>query len=218
MPNRIIREGILSSEPVNALSWPAEVFYRRLLNVVDDYGRFSAHPTLIRAAAYPLRLNDVSDQDVGKWLAENAAKGLVRVYEVDCKRFLEVVRFGQRVRAEKSKCPQPPDNSASVDGQQSVKGQTAARLVVVVDEGVVGEGCRSRGTRLTLDALPDDWETFCRTTRPDLDPHNSFAAFRDYWIAKPGKDGVKLDWAATWRNWVRRERLGTQFDSKRLSL
>jgi len=28
--------------------------------------------------------------------------------------------------------------------------------------------------------------------------------FRDYWIAKPGKDGVKLDWAATWRNWMRR--------------
>lgn len=28
--------------------------------------------------------------------------------------------------------------------------------------------------------------------------------FRDYWIAKPGKDGVKVDWRATWRNWVRR--------------
>jgi len=29
--------------------------------------------------------------------------------------------------------------------------------------------------------------------------------FRDYWIAKPGKDGVKLDWPATWRRWVRKE-------------
>lgn len=28
--------------------------------------------------------------------------------------------------------------------------------------------------------------------------------FRDYWVSKPGKDGVKLDWAATWRNWVRK--------------
>ena len=27
--------------------------------------------------------------------------------------------------------------------------------------------------------------------------------FRDFWIAKPGKDGVKLDWLATWRTWVR---------------
>lgn len=29
--------------------------------------------------------------------------------------------------------------------------------------------------------------------------------FRDYWTAKAGKDGAKLDWRATWRNWVREE-------------
>jgi hypothetical protein len=29
-------------------------------------------------------------------------------------------------------------------------------------------------------------------------------AFRDYWIAQPGQRGVKLDWDATWRNWIRR--------------
>ena len=35
--------------------------------------------------------------------------------------------------------------------------------------------------------------------------------FRDFWSAKPGKDGIKLDWPATWRNWVRgaADRLGT---------
>lgn len=29
--------------------------------------------------------------------------------------------------------------------------------------------------------------------------------FRDYWIGKAGAAGVKLDWAATWRNWVRKQ-------------
>ncbi|HSE46366.1 MAG TPA: hypothetical protein VLA89_13655 [Gemmatimonadales bacterium] len=28
--------------------------------------------------------------------------------------------------------------------------------------------------------------------------------FADYWWAVPGQRGVKLDWAATWRNWLRR--------------
>ena len=34
--------------------------------------------------------------------------------------------------------------------------------------------------------------------------------FRDFWAAKAGKDGVKADWPATWRNWVRStaDRLG----------
>jgi len=27
--------------------------------------------------------------------------------------------------------------------------------------------------------------------------------FKDYWIAKAGRDAVKLDWLATWRNWIR---------------
>lgn len=34
--------------------------------------------------------------------------------------------------------------------------------------------------------------------------------FKNFWSAKAGKDGVKLDWNATWRNWVlsTAERLG----------
>ena len=30
------------------------------------------------------------------------------------------------------------------------------------------------------------------------------AKFKDYWISQPGQKGVKLDWSATWRNWIRR--------------
>jgi hypothetical protein len=26
--------------------------------------------------------------------------------------------------------------------------------------------------------------------------------FTNYWQGKPGKDGVKVDWRATWRNWL----------------
>lgn len=28
--------------------------------------------------------------------------------------------------------------------------------------------------------------------------------FRDYWLSVPGTKGVKLDWPAVWRNWVRK--------------
>ena len=28
--------------------------------------------------------------------------------------------------------------------------------------------------------------------------------FRDYWRGQPGQRGVKLDWHATWKNWVRK--------------
>jgi uncharacterized protein YdaU (DUF1376 family) len=63
-----------------------------------------------------------------------------------------------------------------------------------------------RGTRLpTGFELPDEWIGFCRQERADLDPQTVFDQFLDYWIAQPGQKGVKTDWPATWRNWVRRQ-------------
>lgn len=53
----------------------------------------------------------------------------------------------------------------------------------------------ARGSR-----LPDDWLPDCDYDLPTLE------YFRDYWKAVPGQKGIKLDWQATWRNWVRNER------------
>lgn len=64
----------------------------------------------------------------------------------------------------------------------------------------------ARASRLQIETLPDDWRAFCQQERSDLDPERTFAKFSDYWKAKPGKQGTKLDWLATWRNWVREER------------
>lgn len=111
MPTRIIREGILTSERIAKLGWAEEVFYRRLMSVVDDYGRFHALAPLLRAACYPLQLEKVSDSDIEKWLrcAEKAA--LVRVYSAqDGKRYLTILDFGQRLQS-KSKFPAPPNEA-----------------------------------------------------------------------------------------------------------
>lgn len=112
MPNRILREGILTSERVAQLGWTDEVFYRRLMSIVDDFGRYTANPTLLRAALYPLQLEKVSDSDIGKWLLATEKAGLVRVYPAsDGKRYLEVQDFRQHARAKISKYPQPPPNA-----------------------------------------------------------------------------------------------------------
>lgn len=64
-----------------------------------------------------------------------------------------------------------------------------------------------RGSRLANDfVLSTEWKEFCVQQRPDLKVGEVFEQFKDYWCAKPGKDGVKLDWLATWRNWVRNQK------------
>ena len=65
---------------------------------------------------------------------------------------------------------------------------------------------QQRGSRLPADfALTGNWISFCEQERPDLTPQKVFEQFKDYWTAQPGQKGVKLDWEATWRNWVRRQ-------------
>ncbi len=108
MPNRIVREGILTSARMATLDWASEVFFRRLMSVVDDFGRYYADPGLLRAACYPRQLNKVSDSDIGKWMRCVAEAALVRVYPAeDGERYLEIVNFGQQVRTNKSKFPGP---------------------------------------------------------------------------------------------------------------
>jgi uncharacterized protein YdaU (DUF1376 family) len=61
-----------------------------------------------------------------------------------------------------------------------------------------------RGSRLANDLFfPKEWCDFLVEQRPELNAQKTFDQFKDYWISQAGQKGVKLDWFATWRNWVR---------------
>ena len=135
MPSRILREGILSSERVDALNgWASECFYRRLMSVVDDYGRYFANPSLLRAACYPLKLDKVSNADIGKWLADCAGADLVSTYEIEGKAYLQVLDFRQQERAKQSKFPEPP-SKCSADAKQVITDVHLDEVVFVVEDG-----------------------------------------------------------------------------------
>jgi hypothetical protein len=66
---------------------------------------------------------------------------------------------------------------------------------------------RTRGSRLSADwVLPKEWADWAKQERPDLDLRSVSEQFRDYWSAKAGSGSTKLDWQATWRNWVRNQK------------
>jgi len=64
-----------------------------------------------------------------------------------------------------------------------------------------------RGSRLANNwVLPNDWEYWANKERPDLNAAQVADQFKDFWCSKVGKDATKLDWQATWRNWVRNQK------------
>ena len=127
MPNRILRDWT-DSDPINELSFQAEVFFVRLIMKVDDFGRFSANPKLLKSLLFPIR-DGVRDSDISRDLAACEKAGLIAVYEADGKPYLEIKKFLQRGRAEKSKFPSPT-------GQVTVTRPSPAPEGVDGDEGV----------------------------------------------------------------------------------
>lgn len=65
---------------------------------------------------------------------------------------------------------------------------------------------RSRGKRLPSDwVLPRSWGEWAlehyEATADDI--RTEAAGFADYWKSRAGAQACKLDWSATWRNWIR---------------
>lgn len=64
----------------------------------------------------------------------------------------------------------------------------------------------SKGSRwIEGTALPGDWLDWAKenTNHTEIGIRAQFERFSDYWIAQPGQKGIKADWKATWRNWMR---------------
>lgn len=92
---------------------------------------------------------------------------------------------------------QPSSNPAATQ-QQPIK-----------EEGKEGKERKEvlRGTRLTQDfEFPPEWQQWAMAEKRWglREVREEWSVFVDYWISQPGQKGVKLDWFATWRNWVKR--------------
>lgn len=107
MPNRILREGILTSDRIDQLDAPAEVFYRRLMSKVDDHGLFDGRTSILRTSLYPLRVDRVREADITRWIAACEKAGLIALYQHDGKPYLQMLDTKWQARSE-AKYPLPP--------------------------------------------------------------------------------------------------------------
>lgn len=116
MANRILRDGWKDSDSIVDLSWREQVFFIRLLSTVDDFGRYDGRTSMLRVACYPLELHKMSEQDLESCLCACEAAGLIKLYSVQGKRYVEVQKFNQRMRAKESKYPDPSENDSHMTG------------------------------------------------------------------------------------------------------
>ena len=117
MPNRILKESICTSDNMNELSPEEESFFYRLLVNCDDYGRFDARPTILRAKCFPLKIDKIKDTQIEKWLGSLVANRLIDIYTVSGISYLQVSTWErhQQIRAKRSKYPSIDNRDTSSD-------------------------------------------------------------------------------------------------------
>ena len=119
MPNRMLKESILSSEKFNSLTWFEQSTYIRLILLADDYGRLDGRDVILKSYCYPLD-DKVTRSAISKAISHMVNVGLLQKYEVNNKPYIYFPNFGkyQRLRSKTSKYPAPL-NGAQNDSCQS---------------------------------------------------------------------------------------------------
>lgn len=171
MPNRIIREGILTSERVEQLDPPAEVFYRRLMSKVDDHGLYDARPSILRTSLYPLRVDRVREADIARWIAACEKAGVIALYQHDGKPFLQMLDTRWQARSEaKYPLPTAPGSlSARAPARNCLQVPATAPVFGDVVEDEVDKPAAPAGARF------DDFWTAYPKKRAKDDAFKAFA-------------------------------------------
>lgn len=212
MSDKILRDELLRSHRYRTLSSDTtRLLFIHLLLCADALGNCEATTTAIGDAMG----RPVDESTAAKWLSELSDVDIIRTYNDDGKRYVHIPRFRQRLRYPKGKHPRPPANLECIEIRelaekvrpQSDLSQTTVRPQS--DEVKRSEEKRreKRGTR-----IPDDWKpdptliAWATAARKDLNIPEVVERFRDYWLAKAGKDAAKMRWDLTFKTWVKNEK------------
>lgn len=118
MGNRMMKDTIRTSKSVNVLSDFEFRAWVYLITYVDDFGRGSADPELLKGFVFPRR-KSVTESQIQKVLASLANTGMINLYEVDGEPFFYFPNWDkhQRIQTKKSLFPDPPNDSTVSHGE-----------------------------------------------------------------------------------------------------
>lgn len=143
--------------------------------------------------------------DAGLWLDAGKGKVEIRDYLEHQRSAAEAKKLSDAGRkAAASRWQSESDADSSTDGNADRMRNPMPREREREKETT---GTRKRGTRIPEGFAVDDvmrqWAI--DNSLGHLDLKAITIEFVDYWIGVAGQRGVKADWAATWRNWIRRK-------------
>jgi hypothetical protein len=223
---KIVRAALRAKQPIERTAWVWAAILESAAEL-DDGGRFELDAAEV---AYFLRA-DESDiasilaalEDGGRIAGDRVVKWSDRQFQSD-RSAERQRRHREKQKAERDVDREQSDGAGEHNGDDDVTSasrhgdapETETETETEPDKPSLRSGsaraARSDGRKVSPSKgtrLPSDW----RPSEADVEyaisrgvPRDKVPViaeeFRNYWTARPGKDGVKLDWPATWRNRV----------------
>ena len=179
MPNRIIKDSIRTSKSVNTMTDFQFRLWVYLLTYVDDYGRGSADPELLKGFVFPRR-KGVTEATIEKALQDLANIGSILLYDVDGESYFCFPNWAdhQRIQTKKSKFPAPDDGT--------LKKVTVSHGEPLSESNPIRIQSESKSESKSEDNAREDFEKFWSAyPRKAGNKQKAFEAFK--------KAGVSLD-------------------------
>ena len=207
MGNRILKESIRTSRSVNEMTDFQFRMWAYLITYVDDYGRGSADPEILKGFVFPRR-KGVTESTIQKALAEMATAGIILLYEVDGESYLCFPRWSehQRIQQKRSKFPAPPEDYEVPQKFTVTHGDSPPEPISESNPNTNPKsntkGNNARGTRFTPPTI-EDVHRFISENGYPVDAER-FVSYYESNGWRVGKNPMK-DWHATVRTWARRD-------------
>jgi hypothetical protein len=221
---RSVHPGFFTDENIVSVSMAARMLLIGLGIEADDKGTFEWKPLQLKMRLFP-----ADNVDVPSLLAELEAADTIKKYEVDGRYYGAIRNFRkfQRPKTPNSVHPITPEIERYVflfpqNGEMPAveetpfpqKGEKSPQMEDGGDKMEDVEDISLRSNDILAPAkrasrIPDQFQPdqTCHDLvvslglRPEF--QNLLSGFIDYWRGVPGAKGLKLDWQATFRNWIR---------------
>lgn len=210
---RNIKPGLFVNDDLADLHPLTRLLFIGLWTIADREGRLIDNPRKIAVQVLPY-----DDHDVNQALDSLQERGFIQRYVVDNNPYIQIVNFAKHQNPHKNEAPSsipaPEQHRTSTVQEPEQHTTNPADSLNPITDSFQEQAAqpkttapRKRGCR-----LPENWEpseetkAWAMTERKDLDIQRVLDSFTDYWRAKTGSAATKLDWDATFRNWVRNEK------------
>lgn len=205
MPDKIVRDELLRSHRyVSVSNDTAKLLFVHLLLSSDNLGNAEATPTAINIAMGRV----LSEEAQGAMLAELHDRDLVRLYQVEGKRYVHIPRQRQRMRYLNGKHPRPPESLEdrnikellSKVGPTTGEGQT-----VTARSEVLGSEVKRSDVRKAVAPTPSD-KPVENPSASASNGHKAQTPFGKFWHDKAKELGIQPQRGESDRDFINRVR------------